>query len=301
MVSQRMKRRALELIGELITNRQGKRFASFIHSLQMMGYVIRKPPAPEEWRLVDAMYYLDRLNYCEANFDVWGYSFYFNLLRLSFSDVMALIEKIQEKDTYRLQDLTISDPVVMDVGAHIGVFSRYVLHEKPKATVYALEPDRDNFKLLTMNLKPFGQAFCVQKGVLDKKDTLELYTSKKIDWRSSLMIKEGFKDKLEFEPEEYMNAYRVEVTDIDSFIAESGLSKLDLLKLTVPGEIEPLVLAGAGQAIKKFRPQISLYVYPANMLKVGVFFKDIGGYQEITPADDSIPAGYRIFQPLEHY
>ena len=79
MTSYTLKRRATELILEFITNRHGKRSASLVNALQMtpqfIRYIFKKPIAFEELRLADALYYIDRLERCEASFDLFGYSF----------------------------------------------------------------------------------------------------------------------------------------------------------------------------------------------------------------------------------
>lgn len=41
---------------------------------------------------------------------------------------------------------------VLDVGAHIGIFSLYASALNPKVKVYALEPEKDNFSLLLRNI-----------------------------------------------------------------------------------------------------------------------------------------------------
>lgn len=269
--------------------------AAMVRILRCIAKLVGRPLSTKKSYLVNALFNVEYLKHCYAEIDVYDSPFYFDMLRLSYHHVMSLIERTHVHDCYRFKEVVVEDPVVLDVGAHIGVFSRYVLAEKPKSTLYALEPDRDNFKLLTMNLKSFDQAFCFKKGVFNRKDSLEFYTSKKLDWRSSLMVKKDFKNRPGFEPGEYTTTYTVEVTDIDSFVTEAGVRKLDLLKITVPGEIEHLALSGAIQIISKSRPQISIYVYPENMPKVELFFKKIGGYCEV-PCPYTPSRNIKIFQ-----
>ena len=83
-----------------------------------------------------------------ATFGYRGETFYHNLERQPVVSLQILIERIWEFDCYRLGDISEADPVVMDVGAHLGVFSRFVLNRKPKARLIALEPDRENFSIL---------------------------------------------------------------------------------------------------------------------------------------------------------
>jgi FkbM family methyltransferase len=58
---------------------------------------------------------------------------------------------IAGNDAYRLSE--IKDPsIVVDVGAHIGIFSLIVAGRYPKARVFAIEPDTENYELLERNI-----------------------------------------------------------------------------------------------------------------------------------------------------
>lgn len=288
------------ILAEPISNRNSKFFASMVSVSKRFARLVGRPPTTQEEKWVDTLRHLENFNHCYASFEVYGSPFYFDVFRLSFNDVMLLMNRIHVHDGYRFNDLAVEDPVVMDIGAHIGVFPRFVLGKKPKSTLYALEPDRENFSLLTINLENFQSASCFQKGVFTKKDSIEFFTSKKIDWRSTLMVNQNFKNRSEFEPNEFTTSYKVEVTDIDSFVAEASIKRLDFLKMTVPGQIEPVVLDGAIQTITEFRPQIGLYVYSDNGQAVEEFFNRVGGYDEV-PSPYILPvnsfAAFRIFQP----
>jgi len=49
------------------------------------------------------------------------------------------------------------EPVIVDAGAHVGMFCREVMRRVPRATVYAFEPSPLTFALLTMNTYRFGE------------------------------------------------------------------------------------------------------------------------------------------------
>lgn len=271
-------------------------FRIMVWMLERCAKLIGRAPHPAELHWTNMLYNLSHLIHCYAEIEMSGTPFYFDSLRLSYSNVTTLMERIQNKDCYRLCRIETEQPVVLDIGAHIGVFCRYALLQKPEGRVYAVEPDSDNFRVLCMNLKPFRNAVCFQKGVLDRKESLELYTSRRLDWRSTLMVKDEFARRNEFEPGEYVTRYRVEVTDLDSFVAEQKLNRVDLLKITVPGEIEPAILLGALEMINAYRPQISLYAYAENSSELDRFFKRVGGYREIL-SGDSGSKNIRVFSP----
>ena len=49
-----------------------------------------------------------------------------------------------------------TQPVIFDIGAHVGSFSVYALYKYPKAYVYSFEPSKENFRYLKKNLEKNG-------------------------------------------------------------------------------------------------------------------------------------------------
>ncbi len=66
---------------------------------------------------------------------------------------------LEENNEYGLPD-NMADWVVVDAGAHIGAFSLLCLERKARF-VYALEPDPENFTLLTHNLANYSSRVCL--------------------------------------------------------------------------------------------------------------------------------------------
>ena len=52
---------------------------------------------------------------------------------------------------YRMSEIK-NPSVIVDVGAHIGIFSLLVARRFPHATVYAIEPDTNNYHALLQNI-----------------------------------------------------------------------------------------------------------------------------------------------------
>ena len=63
----------------------------------------------------------------------------------------ATVVAIGGADSYHLSEIQ-NPSVIVDVGAHIGIFSLIVARRFPKATVYAIEPDPDNYEQLLHNI-----------------------------------------------------------------------------------------------------------------------------------------------------
>ncbi len=81
-----------------------------------------------------------------------------------------------EHQTYRQGALRYpTDGVYFDVGAHVGLFSLYVLQEAPQATVYAFEPVAALYQALSSNLEPHqDRVTCVPCGLADRIATATL-------------------------------------------------------------------------------------------------------------------------------
>ena len=83
------------------------------------------------------------------------------------------------------------------------------------------------------------------------------------------------------ENDEHNFAYQIDVTDIDSFIKENPVNKLDLIVITVPGVLEHLIISCAKETIRKFQPQISVSVVEENLKNFLSLLNSLGDYKEI--------------------
>lgn len=269
-----------KLVTEVATGRRGKRFAALMYLLRGMATKCGWPLSPEERRLLDALWDVERLSHCYAEIAGLERPLFFDLLRFSFDDVQMLLKKVRTDDCYWFGLVDRDDPVVLDVGAYIGVFSRWVLERKPKSRVYALEPNRESCTLLGMNLRDYAGASYFQRGLLDRRTELELFTSGQRDWRSTFVLERGVENKRSGTPDEFRAAYKVEITSIDDLAVELSLDRLDMIKIAVPGGIERPILEGAIRTINRFQPQVSISVGRENVAGVQAYFAGVDGYTE---------------------
>jgi FkbM family methyltransferase len=104
--------------------------------------------------------------------------------------VPVMLEMWRE-NVYRLGEFYRPKPgeVVVDVGAHIGLFTLQVLWEEPRCRVIALEPSAENFACLKQNLALAGagaQAEIHQIGIggeFGRIKMLEIPTNRSVDAR----------------------------------------------------------------------------------------------------------------------
>ncbi|MEX0710897.1 MAG: glycosyltransferase family 9 protein, partial [Pirellulales bacterium] len=77
---------------------------------------------------------------------------------------LVIVKDIAEQDSYRIAEFALppagpesAGPVVVDVGAHIGVFSRALVTQCPYARIIAVECCPENIPALKRNVGPFAQ------------------------------------------------------------------------------------------------------------------------------------------------
>lgn len=79
-------------------------------------------------------------------------------------DVEVLNEVIRD-DGYSLRKLHLrSNPNIIDIGGHIGSFTRFALNRWPKAMVHTFEANPRNWEIIGKNLEPVADRVTLYKG-----------------------------------------------------------------------------------------------------------------------------------------
>ncbi len=153
--------------------------------------------------------------------------------------------------------------VVIDAGAFLGetaVWFADSVGENGK--VYSFEPSTQNMKGLEKNIKVNGLEHIITtipKGLLDENKKIKFLTQ---SYSSSCSEQEG--------------NVEIEVTTLDSFVNDNGLSKVDIIKMDIEGA-ELKALKGAVEAIKKFKPTLAICAYhkPEDIFEIPLFIKSL--------------------------
>jgi FkbM family methyltransferase len=151
---------------------------------------------------------------------------------------------INPKDTVRRGD------VVLDCGAHVGVFT-YRSLLRGASQVVAIEPDPVNLECLRRNFSreiASGRVVLVPKGVWSSVTTLSFSESKLTSGSNSFVSEQGGA-KME-----------LSVTTIDELVKELHLPRVDYVKMDIEGS-EREALKGAHNTIRTFRPRLMLDMY----------------------------------------
>ena len=190
----------------------------------------------------------------------------------------------------RLNKINLEGKTIYDIGAHIGFHSLYFARlVGPKGKVYAFEPNPKNverFKLIQdknddiknnisifdaavsdiLGIEEFSMSEDVESGrssggFIDTADTI---------WERGVFKQRGFTE------------IKVKTVPVDLFKEELGITEApDIIKIDVEGA-ESLVLKGARETIKKYRPLILLEVHSMlNMFNVVSFLSSLSYELEI--------------------
>jgi len=132
---------------------------------------------------------------------------------------------------YRSADKVVEscDLPILDVGAHIGIFSLYAKMLNPEAKVYALEPETDNFSVLKKNRaeNDFARDIKLFKVALAKETGV----------RKLKIEKDSINHCLEKNTEEDEGACYEEVRAVSlrDFLVENEIAEVGLLKMDIEG------------------------------------------------------------------
>ena len=153
-----------------------------------------------------------------------------------------------EQRIYQLKLCKVSHgDIVLDCGAHIGVFTKQFLSSGAERVV-AIEPSPENLTCLRRNLAKeveTGRVIIYPKGLWDKETILEFETIPEF----------SAGDRVAIEEQKDSAVQQIAVTTIDHLVAELELDHVDFIKMNIEGSEQPALL-GAQATISKFHPKL---------------------------------------------
>ena len=116
--------------------------------------------------------------------------------------------------------------IIIDVGAHIGVFSMLAAKKITNSKIYAIEPCRSSFELLKKNVEEnaLNNIFCFNLALDDHKGTSQLfYNTKDGNWGHTIV--KDFQGGGETVPSE----------TLENFMRDNNIGFCDYMKLNCEG------------------------------------------------------------------
>jgi FkbM family methyltransferase len=148
-------------------------------------------------------------------------------VRLGTSDAYVF-EEVFLGDTFDLSFLNLNPKLIIDGGANIGLTSAYFAYTYPKSKVYAIEPEKSNYKMLLRNTRAFDNIVPIQGALWNKNGTVQ--------------IKNPDAEKVGFRVNDCQTGratQTVEALTVDKLLERAKAETIDILKLDVEGaEIE---------------------------------------------------------------
>ena len=149
----------------------------------------------------------------------------FNIRRI---DDLAILFEIFFEKIYPLEKLN-KPSVIIDAGAHIGLFAILAKVMLPNTIVYSLEPDPDNFKTLEKNLE--------LNGLKNRDAGLNIYNlglAQKAGQKDMYSDGCSYNNSLVEDPR-LKKVSTAEFINLNQFISDKKIDKIDLLKMDIEG------------------------------------------------------------------
>jgi len=146
-----------------------------------------------------------------------------------------------------------SEPIIFDIGANIGTFTTWVAKAFPNGKIYAFEPQRAVFQMLSGNaaINNLYNVYTYNIGLGKENTKIEFeepnYFAKK-DFGTFSLVEDIITQKTK-------NKIVVQVNTLDWFVEYYNIQKIHLLKIDVEG-MDLDVLIGGQNTIKKHLPVI---------------------------------------------
>lgn len=178
---------------------------------------------------------------------------------------VEMLSKHYEKDTTDLfRNITKPGMTILDVGAHIGYFTRlFSKFAGAEGAIFSFEPDPYNFSLLQENTKRLGNVNIVNAAVSDAPGMIDFYEVEDSTGCHTTIPTTAPAKKLS-----------VQALTIDEFVKGRNLS-VDIIKMDIEGG-EPRAINGMKELLSKEKPlRIVMELQPDALAVVGTTAKEV--------------------------
>ncbi len=122
--------------------------------------------------------------------------------------------------------------VILDCGANIGYSTIFFTNTYPDAQIYAIEPDKNNFKFLQYNTIFYDNIHLINSAIWHSEACARLENTE-LGESGYMTVETGEDDP---------NAFKT--TTISKIMADNGINEIDLLKIDIEGSEKEVFCAG---------------------------------------------------------
>lgn len=167
-------------------------------------------------------------------------------------DEVILTDEYQKSRFFAPKYKPREDHIIIDIGAHIGVFSLLAAEKVKKGRVYSIEADEENYRWLKINVESnnLSNISTYLLALADYRGTGKLYSGNE-SWAHSLCkpISEN---------------YKIVTTDtLANFITDNNIHHVDYMKINVEGA-EYSILLSTPKSIMKRIKLMFIEFHPSN-------------------------------------
>jgi FkbM family methyltransferase len=119
---------------------------------------------------------------------------------------------------------------LLDIGANVGLFSKFYLIKNPKCRVYLFEPETSLNKVIAKNLEGYNYEI-INKGISDFQGLADFYSNKG-SFQTSSLLKDAV---IPFETDKGIDVSNIQVTTISDFILDYKIEEELTIKLDIQG------------------------------------------------------------------
>jgi FkbM family methyltransferase len=170
--------------------------------------------------------------------------------------------------------VTPQDKLILDLGAHSGLFAAFAKERAPEALVVAVEPDPALHPVIEHNLAPFGNWQLLRKAVSGEAGTLPFYRNLSATQTGSLS--ESFARAFTNDVERI----DVEVTTLDALM--EGVEQVDVLKLDIQGAEQAVLQAADLSRVRKLIVEVTFIDGDPTEL-LGFLREEFGALEVLNP------------------
>ncbi len=181
------------------------------------------------------------------------------------------------------QKLQKNNPIIFDVGANIGKYSKNLISNFPEAYIYAFEPNPNTFEILNFNFSNTNTKNYLKLhnlGLSSKLSSRKLYTYRKDRASEHASIHKDV--LLELHGDRDIVAIDFKTTTLDIFCEQNNIDFIDFLKIDTEGH-EFEVLQGSKRMLSEKKISIIQFEFNEMNIVTNVFLKDfyklLKGYQ----------------------